>query len=244
MRTPMPSAGINKILDHLRRSIPPPDYANLTDSHLLECFLANRDEAAFAALVQRHGRLVMGVCNRVLSNLHDSEDVFQAVFFLLARRARSVVKREALGSWLYTVAYRTALEARAAKNRRDKKEIQMRDLPEGETKPDEARDWQPLLDRELNLLPKKYRTLVVLCDLEGKTRKEVAQQVGLNLGTLASRLATARRLLATRLSRYGLTLSGGALAAAVAQNTASAKVPISLVWSTARAATLIAAGQF
>jgi hypothetical protein len=101
-----------------------------------------------------------------------------------------------------------------------------------------------LLDRELSQLPNKYRTLIVLCDLEGKSRKQVSQQVGLKLGTLASRLATARRMLATRLSKYGLTVSGGALAASLAHNTASAKVHVSLVWSTAKAATLVAAGHF
>jgi hypothetical protein len=117
-------------------------------------------------------------------------------------------------------------------------------LPHPEVQPEESRDWLPLLDRELSLLPKKFHTLVVMCDLEGIPRKEVARRLRLNEGTLSSRLARARRLLASRLSRYGLTLSGGLLETALAQNTASAKVPISLVWSTARAATLIAAGQF
>ena len=211
---------------------------------MLQRFLAHRDEAAFAALVQRHGSLVMSVCNRVLRNAHDSEDVFQAVFFILARKAKSVIKQETLASWLYMVAFRAALAARAAKGRRHKREVHMADLPHPEVQPEESRDWLPLLDRELTLLPKKFQTLVVLCDLEGIPRKEVARRLRLNEGTLSSRLARARRLLATRLSRYGLTLSGGVLAAGLAQNTASAKVPISLVWSTAKAATLIAAGQF
>jgi RNA polymerase sigma factor (sigma-70 family) len=241
MKTPLPATGLEKVLDHLRRSLPPP--VDVTDSQLLERFLANRDETAFAALVQRHGRLVWGVGRRVLGHVHDCEDVFQAVFFLLARKARSVLKREALGSWLYTVAYRTALEARTAKNRRQKREVQMADLPHPEVQPEYARDWQPLLDRELNLLPKKYRCLVVLCDLEGRTRKEAARQFGLKEGTVSSRLATARRMLAARLSRYGLALSGGALAASLTESTASATVPVSLVWSTAKAATLVAAGQ-
>jgi RNA polymerase sigma factor (sigma-70 family) len=242
MRTPVPTTGFTKVLDHLRRSLPPP--VDLTDSILLERFLASRDESAFAAIVQRHGRMVMGVCSRVLGNAHDADDVFQAVFFFLARRARSLLKREALGSWLYTVAYRTALEARTAKNRRHRREVHMAALPHPEVQPEESRDWLPLLDRELNLLPKKFQALVVLCDLEGIPRKEVARRLRLNEGTLSSRLARARRLLAVRLSRYGLTLSGGVLGSALAQNTASAKVPISLVWSTAKAATLIAAGQF
>ncbi|MFL5242264.1 MAG: sigma-70 family RNA polymerase sigma factor [Gemmataceae bacterium] len=238
----MPKVGMNSVLIHLFRSLPPP--ADLNDNHLLERFLANRDEAAFAGLVQRHGRMVMGVCHRILGNVHDSDDVFQAVFFVLARRAKSVVRREALGSWLYMVAYRTALQARSMRDRRRKREVHMADLPEPEMRMEEPRDWQSLLDRELCLLPKKYRSVVVLCDLEGRTRKEAACQLGLKEGTLSSRLATARRLLATRLSKYGLTISGGALAASLSQNTASAKVPVALVWSTSKAATLVAAGQF
>ncbi|HEV3238638.1 MAG TPA: sigma-70 family RNA polymerase sigma factor [Gemmataceae bacterium] len=241
----MPTTALNKVLEHLRRSLPPPVPADLSDGHLLERFLASRDQTAFAALVQRHGQLVMGVCNRVLGNVHDSEDAFQAVFFILARKAKSVLKREALGGWLYTVAFRTALEARAGNLRRRKMELPMPDLPEPEYKPAAGRrDWQGLLDQELNLLPQKYRTLVILCDLEGKTRKEVARQLKLNEGTLSSRLARARRMLATRLSRYGFALSGGALAASLAEGSASAKVSVSLVWTTAKAATLVAAGQY
>jgi predicted DNA-binding protein (UPF0251 family) len=120
----------------------------------------------------------------------------------------------------------------------------MADLPEAAMKMQETNDWRPLLDRELSLLPKKYRSAVILCDLEGRTRKEAACQLGLKEGTLSSRLATARRMLATRLMKYGLSISGGALAGSIAQSTASAKVPIALVWSTAHAATLVAAGQF
>jgi RNA polymerase sigma factor (sigma-70 family) len=237
----MPATGLNKVLDHLRRWYPAPEH--LTDNHLMERFLATGDDAAFAALVHRHGRMVLGVCRRILGNVHDCEDVFQAVFFVLARRARSVAKREALGSWLYTVAYRMALEARTVRHRRQRREVSMADLPHPETKPEFERDWQPILDRELNLLPRKDRSLVVLCDLEGKSRKEAARQLGLKEGTVSSRLARARRRLAARLARYGLSLSGGALAAALAEGTASATVPVSLVLSTARAATLVAAGQ-
>jgi DNA-directed RNA polymerase specialized sigma24 family protein len=151
MRTQLPTAGLNRALANLRLTLLPSD--DLTDRHLLERFLANRDEAAFAALVHRHGRLVMGVCNRVLGNIHDCEDVFQAVFFILARKARSVIKQETLASWLYTVAHRAALEARSANARRHKREIEMADLTQVEAKVVVARDWMPLLDREISLLP-------------------------------------------------------------------------------------------
>jgi RNA polymerase sigma factor (sigma-70 family) len=241
----MPTTGLNKVLKHLCRSILPPDQADLSDGQLLNRFLANRDEVAFAALVQRHASLVLGVCNRVIGNVHDSEDAFQAVFFILARKARTVCKSEALASWLYKIAYRTALEAKETIVRRRKLELPMLEVPEPEFKPvGERRDWQVMLDQELDQLPTKYRSLVIMCDLEGKTRKEVARQLGLKEGTLSSRLATARRMLATRLSKVGLTISGGALAASLAQSSATAKVPASLIWSTARAATFVAAGQF
>jgi predicted DNA-binding protein (UPF0251 family) len=130
------------------------------------------------------------------------------------------------------------------RDRRRKREVHMADLPEPEMRLNDSSDWQPLLDRELDGLPKKYRNVLVLCDLEGRSRKEAARQLGLKEGTLSSRLATARRMLATRLSKYGLTVSGGALAASLAQSTASAKVPVSLVWTTAKAAALVAAGQY
>jgi predicted DNA-binding protein (UPF0251 family) len=139
---------------------------------------------------------------------------------------------------------RAALEACSNNARRHKREVQMADLSQAEAVEVKAQDWMPLLDREISLLQGKYRSVIVLCDLEGRTRKEASRQLGLKEGTLSSRLATARRLLATRLSKYGLTVSGGALTAALAQSTASAKVPASLIWSTAKAATLVAAGQF
>jgi RNA polymerase sigma factor (sigma-70 family) len=239
----MPSPGLNKVVACLRQSLPPPDGGGLTDGQLLERFLASRDEAAFAALVRRHGPLVFGVCRRVLGNVHDAEDAFQAAFLVLAQKARSVLRRGALGGWLHTVAYRAALEARATVARRRQRERQVPVMPHPAVAPAEPQDWQPLLDRELNRLSEKYRTPVVLCDLEGRTRKEAARQLGLPEGTLSSRLATARRLLARRLAQQGVTFSGGALAVVLSQNTASAHVPMSLVWSTARAASLVAAGQ-
>src|SRR5258708_37567993 len=154
MTTGLQTAGFRRVLDNIRRTLPPPDRADWTDSLLLQRFLAHRDEAAFAALVQRHGSLVMSVCNRVLRNAHDSEDVFQAVFFILARKARSVIKLETLASWIYMVAFRAALAASAAKGRRHKREVQMRELPHREVQAEASQDWLPLLDRELSLLPK------------------------------------------------------------------------------------------
>jgi RNA polymerase sigma factor (sigma-70 family) len=216
----------------------------MTDGQLLECFVIRRDEAAFAALVRRHGPMVLGVCRRVLGHVQDAEDAFQAAFLVLARKAASVGQRELVGNWLYGVAYRTALDARTAATRRRTRERQVNAMPEPEAGDgaDVWSDLRPLLDRELNRLPDKYRVPVVLCDLEGRTRRDVARQLGIPEGTLSGRLTTARRTLARRLARQGLALSGGALTAALTQGAASACVPSPLVASTARAAVGVVAG--
>jgi RNA polymerase sigma factor (sigma-70 family) len=234
---------LKTVLGHLRRALLPPDSGGLSDAQLLGCFVADRDEAAFAALVRRHGPMVLGVCRRILGNWDDADDAFQATFLVLARKAASVVKREAVAGFLYGVACRTALRAKARAQRRRATERQVEDMPHPEVPPAEAQDWRPLLDRELDLLPRHLRMAIVLCDLEGKTRREAARQLGLAEGTLSSRLARGRRLLAKRLTRSGLTLSGGALAAALAEGDASAAVPARLVVETVRAAAAVAAGQ-
>jgi RNA polymerase sigma factor (sigma-70 family) len=208
----------------------------LTDAQLLTRFVADRDEGAFAALVRRHGPMVLGVCRRVLRHEQDAEDAFQATFLTLARKAPSLRQRAAVAGWLYEVAHRTAVEAGRARARRRGRERQVGDMPHPEVQPTEPQDWRPLLDRELAALPEKYRGAVVLCDLEGLSRREAARQLGWPEGTLSSRLATGRRVLAGRLSRGGVALSGGALAAALSEAAASARVPEALVCSTAQAA--------
>jgi RNA polymerase sigma factor (sigma-70 family) len=233
----MHTSGLRRALDHLRLAD-----GGLADGQLLARFIDGRDEAAFAALVRRHGPMVLGVCRRVLGHAEDAEDAFQAAFLVLAKKAASVLKREAVASFLYGVAYRTALGARARAARRRATERQVEQMPHPAVAPPEAQDWRPLLDRELSRLPEKYRAAVVLCDLEGKTRREAARQLKLPEGTLSTRLAAARRMLARRLTRAGLTLSGGALAAALAEG-APAAVPAPWVSATARAAALVAGGQ-
>lgn len=236
------ATNLNKFLEHLHHLLGPPG-GDRTDGQLLACFVAARDEAAFAALVRRHGPMVMAVCRRLLRHAQDAEDCFQATFMVLARKA-ATVKSDSVGSWLYAVAYRTALEARAVNARRRTHERQVQDMPDPEVPPAEAQDWRHWLDRELNRLPEKYRSPIVACDLEGRSRKEAARLLGLAEGTISSRLARGRRLLAKRLSRYGLSLSGGALAAALGESVASAQVPAALLSSTVKAAALVAAGEF
>jgi hypothetical protein len=149
-----------------------------------------------------------------------------------------------VANWLYGVARQTALKARATVARRKAREKQVTVMPEPEAvREDLWHDLEPLLDQELSCLPDKYRVPIVLCDLGGKTRREAARQLGVPDGTLAARLARARGLLARRLSRHGLAVSGGALAAVLARNVASAGVPASVVSATLKAASLLAVGQ-
>jgi RNA polymerase sigma factor (sigma-70 family) len=235
---------MNDVIRQLRKAALLRDGAGQTDGQLLECFLAQRDEAAFEALVRRHGPMVLGVCRRVLGNLHDAEDAFQATFLVLARKAASVRSREVVGHWLYGVAYRTALKARAMAARRQAKEQQVKDMAQPEAPADDGlQELLPLLDCELNGLPERYRVAVVLCDLEGMTRREAARRLNLPEGTLSGRLTRARRLLAGRLGRYGLAVSGGTLAAVLSERPASAGVTGALAASTARAAVPMTAGE-
>jgi RNA polymerase sigma factor (sigma-70 family) len=230
---------VKHILDHIRRLVPLPTDGD-GDAQLLARFVAANDQEAFATLVRRHGGMVLGVCRRVLRNSHDAEDAFQAAFFVLARRAGSVARREALTGWLYGVACRTALEAR---RRRQGRERPMHQLPHPEVAPAEAQDWRPVLDEELDRLPEKYRSAVVLADLQGRTRKEVARLLRVPEGTVSSRLATARRMLAARLSRRGVTLPGGLLGTALVVERASASVSVALAAATAKAAVRFVEGQ-
>lgn len=234
---------IDSVVNHLRRAALLSDRGEMSDGQLLECFLGRRDASAFEALVRRHGPMVWGVCCRILRNPHDAEDAFQAAFLVLVRKAASIRDRELVGNWLYGAAYRAALEAKAA--RRRLKERQVNTLPDLEA-PEETvvwRDLRPLLDQELDRLPEKYRAAVVLCDLEGGTRRDVARRLGIPEGTLSGRLTTARRLLAKRLTRHGLALSGGMLAAVLSQGTATAGLSSLLLSSTVKIATGVAAGQ-
>jgi RNA polymerase sigma factor (sigma-70 family) len=233
----------SNVIQQLRRTVLLQDGAGLTDGELLGCFVEHRDDAAFAALVKRHGPLVWGVCRRLLSH-HDAEDAFQAAFLVLCRKAASIRPREMLANWLYGVARQVALHSSRTAARRRAKERQVADMPEpAVAERDRWNDLQPLLDQELSRLPGKYRAVIVLCDLDGQTRKEAARRLGLPEGTVASRLARAKALLAKRLARQGLAFSGGALAAVLSQKVAGASVPTSVVSATIQAAGLDATGQ-
>jgi RNA polymerase sigma factor (sigma-70 family) len=220
------------VIDSLRRRVLLRDDAALTDGQLVERYLRQRDESAFAALVQRHGPMVWGVCRRTLAQDQDAEDAFQATFLVLVRKAASVRPRELVGSWLHGVAHRVALCVRRGRLRRGRHERQVAAMPEP-TLADDAvrRELQVLLDAELARLPQKYRTAIVLCDLAGRTRKEVARQLGIPEGTLSGWLSRGRALLARRLTRSGLAVSAAALFEP------ATAAPVSVVATTVRLAT-------
>ena len=166
------------------------------EGDLLERFLARRDQAAFEALVARHGPMVLGVCRRILADPHDIEDAFQATFLILVRKARAIRDRELLGPWLYGVARRVANRARADASRRRTRERSGAEEAAMESPgvrdPDELR---AVLDEELGRLPEKYRAPLVLCYLEGLTHDEAALRLRCPVGTVRSRMTRARETL-------------------------------------------------
>jgi RNA polymerase sigma factor (sigma-70 family) len=219
-----------------------PDGEALSDGQLLARFLRERDESAFEGLVRRYGPMVLGVCRRLLGNCHDTDDAFQTTFLVLVRKGATVVPGELVGHWLYGVAYRTAIHARRLAARRRTREKQVEQMPEpGVVDPESFKDLRAVLDQELSRLPEVYRVPVVLCELAGQSKKEVAQRLGVPEGTVSSRLARGRELLRQRLVRRGLTLSAGALV--LSEAAASAAVPAALLRATVQAALLVAGGR-
>jgi RNA polymerase sigma factor (sigma-70 family) len=215
-----------------------------SDGELLRQFCERRDEAAFAALVRRHGPLVLGVCRRVLRDVHAAEDAFQATFLVLARKAAGVGRPERLANWLYGVAYRTALKARARAARRGQHERQAGAM--AVTDPEDARAWRELcaaLDEEVSRLPERYRAPLVLCYLQGKTNEDAARQLGWPAGSMSYRLARGRELLRERLANRGLTLAAVPFAALLSREVLTTPVSAALAHATVDAALLFAAGK-
>jgi len=224
----MANAQLKTVLRYLRDLAGGPSDDALSDGRLLEQFVKEREESAFAKLLERHGPMVLGVCRRVLDEPHDAEDAFQATFLILMRKAGSLDGRRSLAGWLYTVAFHTSLKARARAQCRAKHETQAMKPRMHETAPSDAwQDLRPLLDGELERLPEKYRLPLVLCYLEGRTHEEAAEQLGWPLGTVKGRLSRARDLLRGRLVRRGVTLPSVLLGTVLAQH-AQAAVPAEL----------------
>jgi RNA polymerase sigma factor (sigma-70 family) len=186
---------------------------DLTDSELLERFRDHQNDIAFATLAKRHGPMVHGVGRRVLGDSHGAEDVFQATFLVLAQRARSLRKKEAVGSWVYGVAQRIAAKARGKAAARRTRERQLRDMPQAEQLNDST--WQELrgvLDEEIARLPEKCRTAIVLCYFESKSHEQAAKELGWPKRTLTNRVERGRELLRQPLIKRGITLSAGVMA--------------------------------
>jgi RNA polymerase sigma factor (sigma-70 family) len=216
----------------------------LSDADLLEKFFTQRDQAAFGALLQRHGSMVLGVCRRILRNQADAEDAFQATFLVLVRQVGSIHKRESVGSFLHGVAHRLAHRTRvdAARRQAHEREV-LRPAPQAPRAPEHWADVRAIIDDELGRLPEKYRAPLVICYLEGKTYGEAARQLGWPDGTVCGRLARARNMLRTRLARRGLTLAAALGAEALASQKLLAAVPGALVATTVRLAMLLASPE-
>ena len=214
----------------------------LADDSLMERFAAHGEEPVFEELVRRHGPMVWGVCRRILRDHHDAEDAFQATFLLLARKGPSIARPALMARWLHGVAYQTARKARANRIRRRLRESPASEFPEPEARPesrtDELAEW---LDRELSALPDRYRVPIVLCELEGKTHREAAEQLGWPIGTVSGRLSRGRAMLARRLTRRGVSSPDSSMAVALAGG-ATVHPPAALIGPTARLAVLVATG--
>jgi RNA polymerase sigma factor (sigma-70 family) len=231
----MPNAVQGQLLDLWAGSS-----ANDLDSKLLARFLSDRDEDAFACLVRRHASLVYGTCQRILGNRADADDAFQAVFFVLARRAHSLKLDRSLGPWLHGVALRVSLKSRGQIVRR-----RLRDMAAAKSERVDAtesgRDFWAVIDEELARMPLPQREVVLLCDLGGQSHAQTAASLGVAKGTVTKRLARAREELAARLKRRGIALGLGVLTTRIATE-ATATVPASLLLTAARQAVANAVG--
>jgi RNA polymerase sigma factor (sigma-70 family) len=234
----MDKGRLSQDLRNLRRLAGGCAATDCADRELLRRYTEGRDGAAFAALVERHGPLVLGVCRAALRHAQDAEDAFQATFLVLARKAGSIRNREALGSWLHGVARRTALRARRDLARRGRREGHAAERPPEPPPPSEAalRELQAILHEEVQRLPRRDRAPFVLCCLEGRSRAEAAQELGWKEGTVSCRVARARERLRRRLARRGVDLSAGLCAVAVAQGSAGFGTSAALAAAVVRAA--------
>jgi RNA polymerase sigma factor (sigma-70 family) len=224
------------ILRHLHDLLDSATAQGLSDAQLLGRYAEHRDETAFATLVARHARLVWGVCRHRLHCDQDAEDAFQATFFILARRAGSIRKAEAVASWLHGVAYRVAMKAKKSARKRQIREQQaVRTAPSPPPSDLSWRELQAALDEEVQRLPERYRAPFVLCCLEGRSREEAADEIGCALGTVSSRIARARRLLQGRLAQRGMTLSAALCASELWGETIAAALPDGLMRSAVQA---------
>jgi RNA polymerase sigma factor (sigma-70 family) len=238
----MVNAQLGTVLGHLHGLAAAGGTEGLSDTELLRRFCASREEVAFAALMQRYGRLVWRICRDVLRHEQDAEDAFQATFLALARQAGSIRTGEAIASWLHGTARHIALTARRAAVTRRLHERRRRSMPPEKPLSEEAlREALGMLDDEVQCLPERQRAAFVLCCLEGKSQAEAARLLGWKEGTVSSALTRARRHLRRRLAQRGVTLSSALCAVVLTRQGKAA--PALLMRSTVRAALADAAGN-
>ncbi len=218
--------------------------SHLTDSQLIEQFVAHRDESAFTALVKRHAAMVLRICRGILRHQQDAEDACQAAFLVLARKAHTIRKQQAVSSWLHGVAYRLASRIRAQSLRRKKRE-KLSTAPCSTCPSDDLtlRELQVILHEELHRLPERFRAPLLLCYWEGKTRDEAADQLGLTPGAFKNRLDRARDLLGKRLTRRGFAPSAGCFTTLLLSNDGALTASGPLITKISQAAVAFAAGN-
>jgi RNA polymerase sigma factor (sigma-70 family) len=224
-------------LHRVRTLVGPPPGPEVSDRELIHRFAGQRDEAAFEALVHRHGPMVLRVGRRVLTNDTDVEDVFQATFLVLARKASAVRWNDSIANWLYGVAHRLARKAKDAALRRSVHEARapVRSVSDPLTEIT-GRELLGAFDEEMLRLPGKYREPLLLCYLEGLTRDEAARRLGCPLGTLKSRVERGRDLLGQALTRRGIGLGAALLSSLVAAGRGTGGVPPALLRAALRGA--------
>jgi len=233
----MTPADDHAVISFLRRIHCTEALAGAPDEELLEQFVAHRDDAAFTVLLRRHGPMVWGVCRRLVADRQDAEDCFQATFLVLSRKAASIGRGKLLANWLFGVARRAALNARAMRARRAEHEQLCEYPPDARgTTPTLWDDVRSVLDEELAKLPRKYRLPLLLCGLEGMTHAEAGKHLGWPTGTVAGRSSRGRELLRTRLMRRGILAPAAALSAWLTAEAAQAGVPAQLAAASVRTA--------
>jgi RNA polymerase sigma factor (sigma-70 family) len=248
MRTRVQGPCSGAFIHQLERLFEQGTAVGISEGELLERFVAARDEAAFEALIARHGPMVLGVCRHLLRDPNDVDDAFQATFLVLVRKAGSLRRRDLLGNWLYGVAHRVATRSRCLAARR------LARAPHGQETLDRLDEHggeaiavhddpspidsepSPWLHEEVRRLPERDRSLVLLCYFEGLTHEQAAARLGWPIGTVKGRLARARDRLRKGLSRRGITVPDAALASRLALLDALTAVPEPLKGSTLAAA--------
>jgi RNA polymerase sigma factor (sigma-70 family) len=240
----MSNGQLDNVLRHIRSAVAARQARELPDRELLERYVAGHDETAFTAIVERHVGLVLGVCRRILRHEHDAEDACQATFLVLARKAGTIRKGDALASWLHGVAGRIARKLHADAKRRASDDISAADVAGPDTAGEVTwREGLAVLDEELSRLPARYRSALILCYLQGRRQDEVARELGCSLGALCGRLVRGRECLRKRMVRRGVALPAALTGAVLVATHAGAALPPALAVRTIKAAAALLRGQ-